>query len=150
MAQQRSIRTFQLSVTHPYARLELHEQLGTDVAAVRGLQLFSRQRQDLVWASARVGLGLAGEEVYPDNTGAHLFAFSGGLAPKDKFWVFQDRDGHEQPLPVGNRQLVLTYTNAPAAQPAGATAAQVAAAQAAQVAAFIPYTVELSLSILLA
>jgi hypothetical protein len=142
MAQQRSIRTFQLSVTDPYARLELREQLGVDVAAVRGLQLFSRQRRDLIFDAARVGLGLAGKEVYPDNTGAHLFAFGGGLAPKDKFWVFQDRDGHEQPLPVGNRQLVLAYTNAPTPE-----AAAVAAAQRA---AFIPYTVELSLSVLLA
>jgi hypothetical protein len=130
MAQQISIRTFELQITDPYQRFSLVEALGVDVVGLRGFQLFSRQRRDLVYDGATISLALAGKEVYPEGTGAHLFTCGGGVAPGEKFWLFLDRDGREQHLDVGSsRQLVFSYANA-AAGTAPATAAAVAAALA--------------------
>jgi hypothetical protein len=129
MAQQIGIRTFELQITDTYQRFSLVEALGVDVAAVRGFQLFSRQRRDLLHDGATIGLALGGKEVFPEGTGAQFFTAGGGAAPDQKFWLFLDRVGREQHLEVGSsRQLVFFYANARASSaPLTAVAAAAAA-----------------------
>ncbi len=127
MAQDRSFRSFDLWITDPYETFESSEMLNADVEAVTGIHVTSRGgrkepnvpefagRRDLVNSAATVGFRLDNKELYDDDTAANFFFCGGATAPKDKFFIIQDRNGNEQPQPVGNRQLVIRYTNAPEA-----------------------------------